>query len=562
MFTIFPPMHSTHNWLHSLIISDSVAHTVLVYALVITLGVSLGKIRIRGVSLGVAFVLFSGIICRYFGLSVNETLMYFLRDFGLILFVFAVGLQVGPSFFSSFKKDGMKMNITAVCVVLLDVTIVVILYFIFSDKVSIAMMVGVLAGAATSTPSLGAAQEALRHISVQEPIALGYAVAYPLGVIGAITALIILRLVLRINIEDENKEIRNAHNSKEQLELYSVLLTNQAIANKSLKDIKRLVGRNFIISRIKRGESYFFPLRDSILLSNDVLRILSSPSEKEAVTAFIGSETEENWDISDNKFVSRRIVITQNRINGKTLSSLRLRSAFDVNVTRVNRSGIDMLATPGITLQIGDSLTAVGEISALQKVENLLGNTMKKLKEPHIFTIFIGILFGVLLGSIPISLPGVPIPVKLGLAGGPLIVAIFIGRFGYKLKLIIYTTHSANLMLREIGICLFLASVGLSVGDKFVDTVIHGNGLLWFLCGSFITLFPLLTVGFFARKFAKFNFLTLMGVLSGSRTNMPVLNYSNTQSTDDAPTVGYSTVYPLTMFLRILSAQVLILCLS
>jgi putative transport protein len=547
------------DWLYSLVLKDSVAHTVLVYALVISLGVSLGKIKVRGVSLGVAFVLFAGIICGHFGLSVNETLMHFLRDFGLILFVFAVGLQVGPSFFSSFKKDGMKMNITAVSVVLLDVTVVVILYFLFSDKISIAIMVGILAGATTNTPSLGAAQEALRQISVQEPIALGYAVAYPLGVIGTITALIILRIILKINIENENGEIDNAHTSKEQLELYSVLLINPAIANKSLKDIKRLLRRDFIISRVKRGENYFFPLRDTILFSNDVLRILSSPDEKEAVIAFIGTETEENWENSDNKFVSRRIVITKNRINGKTLSSLRLRSAFDVNVTRVNRSGIDMLATSDLTLQIGDSLTAVGEISALRKVENLLGNTMKKLKEPHIFTIFIGILFGVLLGSLPISFLGMPMPMKLGLAGGPLIVAIFIGRFGYKLKLIIYTTHSANLMLREIGICLFLASVGIGVGDKFVETVIYGNGLLWLLCGFLITLFPLVIVGFFARKFAKFNFLTLMGVLAGSRTNMPVLNYSNTLSTNDAPTVGYSTVYPLTMFLRILSVQVLIL---
>jgi putative transport protein len=547
------------NWLPSLVLYDSVAHTVLVYALVIALGVSLGKIKICGISLGVAFVLFAGIICGHFGLSVNETLLHFLRDFGLILFVFAVGLQVGPSFFSSFKKDGMKMNITAVSVVLLDVTVFVILHFIFSDKISVAMMVGILSGATTNTPSLGAAQEALRHFSTQEPIALGYAVAYPLGIMGAITALIILRIILKINIENENKEMENAHHSEEQLELYSVLLTNSAIANKSLKDIKRLIGRNFIISRIKRGNDYFFPLKDTILFSNDMLRVLSAPSEKEAVTAFMGIEMEEDWSISDNKFVSRRIVITQNKINGKTLGSLRLRSAFDVNVTRINRSGIDMLATANLVLQIGDSLTAVGEISALRKAENLLGNTMKKLREPHIFTIFMGILFGVLLGSIPVSFPGMPMPMKLGLAGGPLIVAILIGRFGYKLKLIIYTTHSANLMLREIGICLFLASVGLGVGDKFVQTVISTNGLLWLFCGFLITLLPLVIVGFFARKFTKLNFLTLMGVLAGSRTSMPVLTYSNMLATDDSPAVGYSTVYPLTMFLRILSVQALIM---
>jgi len=550
------------NWLSSLILTDSIAHTVLVYAFVISLGVSLGKIKIFGVSLGVAFVLFAGIACGHFGLTVNDNLLDFIKNFGLILFVFAVGLQVGPSFFSSFKQDGVKMNITAVSVLLLDVAVAITLYLLLSEKVSMGTMVGILAGATTNTPSLGAAQEALRIHSVQavkEPVALGYAIAYPLGVIGAIVALIIIKIIFRINVENENKEIENAHNSKEQPEIYSVLLTNSAIANRGLKDVKRLVGRDFIISRLKRGEDYFFPSHDTVLLPNDVLRILSSPDEKEAVTAFIGTETEEDWSTSDNKFVSRRIVITQNRINGKTLGSLRLRSAFDVNVTRVNRSGIDMLATPNLVLQIGDSLTAVGEIQALKKAENLLGNTMKKLKEPHIFTIFVGILLGVLLGSIPIFLPGMPIPIKLGLAGGPLIVAILIGRFGYKLKLIIYTTHSANLMLREIGICLFLASVGIGAGDKFVETVIYGNGLLWLICGFAITLLPLVIVGFFARKFAHFNYLTLMGVLSGSRTSLPLLTYSNTLATDDTPAVGYSTVYPLTMFLRILSAQVLIL---
>ena len=547
------------NWLPPLILSDSAAHTVLAYALVIVLGVSLGKIKICGVSLGVASVLFAGIVCGHFGLFVNEQLLSFIRDFGLILFVFAVGLQVGPSFFSSFKKDGMQMNITAVFVVLLDVAVVIILYLVLSDKISMAMMVGILAGATTNTPSLGVAQEALLHLSIQEPIALGYAVAYPLGIVGAIMALISLRIILRINIENENIEIENSHKSKEQLELYSVLLTNSAIANRSLEDIKKTVGRNFIISRIKRGEEYSVPLHDTILFSNDVLRIFSAPAEKEAITMFIGKEVEEDWGASDNKFVSRRIVITQNKINGKTLSSLRLRSSFDVNVTRVNRSGIDLLATPNLVLQIGDSVTAVGEISAIRKVENLLGNTLRKLNEPHIFTIFIGILFGVLLGSIPVSFPGMLMPVKLGLTGGPLIVAILIGRFGYKLKLAIYTTQSANLMLREIGICLFLASVGIGAGDKFIETVISGNGLLWLFCGFLITLVPLVIVGFFARKLAKFNFLTLMGVLAGSRTSMPVLTYSNTFATDDTPAVGYSTVYPLTTFLRILSAQVLIL---
>jgi len=547
------------DWLFSLVLNDSVAHTVLVYALVIALGVSLGKIRICGVSLGVAFVLFVGIVFGHFGLTVNENLRLFIKDFGLILFVFAVGMDVGPSFFSSFKKDGIQMNIAAVSVVFLDIAAAMILRLIFSDKISMPIMVGILTGATTNTPSLGAAQEALRYLSIQEPIALGYAAAYPLGVIGAISALILIRVICKINIDDENRKIENAHNSKEQPEIYSVLLANPAIANRSLGDIKRLAGRNFVISRIKRGDEYFTPLADTILLQNDVLRILSTPSEREAVTVFIGKETEDDWKASENIFVSRTIIITQDKINGKTLSSLGLRSAFGVNATRVTRSGMDLLATPGLTLQIGDSLTVMGEHAAIKKVEQLLGNTLKRLNEPYIFTIFIGILLGVILGSIPIYIPNMLMPMKLGLAGGPLIVAILIGRFGYKLKLVTYITQSANLMLREVGICLFLASVGIGAGSKLIETLISENGLLWLLCGFLITLLPLLIVGFFARKFARFNYLTLMGVLSGSRTSLPLLTYSNSQATGDAPAVGYSTVYPLTMFLRILSAQVLIL---
>ena len=546
-------------WLSSLILNNSVAHTVLIYALVISLGVSLGKVKISGISLGVAFVLFAGIICGHFKLTVDENLRLFIKDFGLILFVFAVGMEVGPSFFSAFKKDGIHMNITAVSVVFLDITVAITLHFIFSGRIPMSTMVGIMTGATTNTPSLGAAQEALRYLSIPEPIALGYAAAYPLGVIGAITALIFIRFILKINTEDENKKIENAHDQKEQPEIYSVLLLNPAIADKSLIELKRLVGRNFVISRIKRGEAYFTPLAETVLYQNDVLRILSTPAERESVTAFIGKETDDDWKASENLFISTSIIITQDKINGKTLSSLGLRHAFGVNVTRVNRSGIDLLATPGLTLQIGDRLTVMGEHEAIKKAEQLLGNTLKRLNEPHIFTIFIGIMFGVLLGSIPISIPNMLMPMKLGLAGGPLIVALLIGRFGYKLKLITYTTQSANLMLREVGICLFLASVGLGAGSKFVETVISENGLLWVFCGFVITFLPLLIVGSIARKFGKFNYLTLMGVLSGSRTSIPLLTYSNSLTTGGAPAVGYSTVYPLTMFLRILSAQVLIL---
>ncbi|MDR2583013.1 MAG: putative transporter [Fibromonadaceae bacterium] len=547
------------DWFLSLLMNDGIAHTVLIFAFVIALGMSLGKIKIFGVSLGIAFVLFVGLACGHFGLSVNETLLGFIKDFGLILFVFAVGLQVGPSFFSSFKKDGLQFNIVAVSVVCLDIIVTIILYYIFSSHVSIAMMVGILTGATLNIPSLGAAQEAMRQLSMNEPIALGSAVAYPIGIVAAIPPLVFLRIIFKINAENEAKKIENAGSSSEQPMQYSVLLANNAIANRSLEDVKKLVGRDFIISRLKRGEEYFIPQSGEILHLNDSLKILSTSADKEAITVFIGKEIEEDWKPSENKLVSRKIVITQDKINGKTLGSLSLQAAFGISITRVSRSGIDLLASPNLTLQIGDKVSVVGEIQAIQKAEYLLGNTLKRLNEPNIVTIFVGILLGVLLGSIPISLPDMPIPVKLGLAGGPLVVAILLGRFGYKLKLITYTTQSANLMIREMGICLFLASVGIGAGAQFVESITSKSGLLWLFCGFLITMLPLIIVGFVAIKFAKFNFLTLMGVLSGSRTNPPLLVYSNSVAASDAPAVGYSTVYPLTMFLRILSAQVMIL---
>ncbi|MDR0828789.1 MAG: putative transporter [Prevotellaceae bacterium] len=553
-------------WFISLFTEHSIAHTILLYALVIALGVMLGKIKVRGISLGVTWVLFVGIVAGHFGLSVDDELLHFIKEFGLILFVFSIGLQVGPSFFSSFKKGGIQMNLLAVAVVFLGVGTAVALHFIFAGKISMAMMTGILSGAVTNTPGLGAAQEALRQLSdagqITEtpPIALGYAVAYPLGVIGAILALMLIRSFFRVNFDEETRQL-NAENAAaaEQPEHYTVKLTNPAIANRKLIDIKHLVGRKFVVSRLKRGEEYFIPQANTLILANDILRIVSAPNEEEAIIAFVGETVEEDWQNSEGHFVSRRIVITKDNINGKTLGSLRLRSAFGVNVTRVNRSGIDLLASPNLTLQVGDRVMVVGELPAIQKVENLLGNTLKRLNEPHIVTIFIGIFAGILLGSIPFSFPNMPMPVKLGLAGGPLIIAILIGRFGYKLKLITYTTQSANFMLREIGITLFLASVGISAGDKFVETVFSENGLLWLLCGFLITIVPLLIVGIFARKKMKMNYFTLMGVLSGSSTNPPMLAYSNATANNDAPAVAYSTVYPLTMFLRILTAQILIL---
>jgi putative transport protein len=554
------------DWLISLFAGHSAAHTILIYAMVISLGVMLGSIKVYGVSLGVTWVLFAGIVAGHFGLSVDAQILHFIREFGLILFVFSIGLQVGPAFFSSFKKDGMQMNLLAMAVVFLGVGTAIALHFIFAENISMAMMTGILSGAVTNTPGLGAAQEALRQLSEAGQIAdiphiaLGYAVAYPFGVVGAIFALILIRLFFRVDFDKEAAQFNIENTSAaEQPEHYTVKLTNHALFNRQLLDIKKLIGRKFIVSRLKRGDEYFIPQANTIILQDDILRIVSAPTEQEAIIAFVGEITEEDWKNSEEHFVSRRIVITKDNVNGKTISSLRLRSDFGVNVTRVNRSGIDLLASPNLVLQVGDRVMVVGELSAIQKVESLLGNTLKRLNEPHIFTIFIGIFAGILLGSIPLSFSNIPMPVKLGLAGGPLIVAIIIGRFGYKLKLITYTTQSANLMLREIGITLFLASVGIGAGDKFVETVFSDNGLLWLLCGFLITVIPLLIVGIFARKIMKMNYFTIMGVLSGSSTNPPMLAYSNATANNDAPSVAYSTVYPLTMFLRILVAQMLIL---
>ena len=553
-------------WLHSLLFSESVAHTIFLYAFVISVGVLLGKIKFFGISLGVTFVLFVGLFVGHFGFNVDPHILHFIREFGLILFIFSIGLQVGPSFFSSFKKGGMTLNLLATSVVLLGVATAVVLYYIFSDRITMPMMVGVLSGAVTNTPGLGAAQEALHQlfdsgtIDKMPDIALGYAVAYPLGVTGIILSLILVRVIFKVSLDKENDDIVNANNEKqEKPEFLTIRLTNTEIEGKTLLEAKKMLESQFVASRMMRNGEFSVPIGNSVLQHDDVLFIITTKKNVSNVTKFLGEKTELDWKPSDNLLVSRRIVITQDNINGKTISDLNFRSSLGVNITRINRSGIDLLATPNLVLQVGDRVMVVGEVDAIKKVEDLLGNTLKRLDHPHIFSFFIGIFLGVLVGSIPLFIPGIPMPVKLGLAGGPLVVAILLGRFGYKIKLITYTTQSANLMIREIGISLFLASVGIASGGNFVETVVSSNGLLWVLCGFIITTLPLLIVGFIGRKFAKLNYYTLMGLLSGSMTDPPALAYANSISENDAPAVAYSTVYPLTMFLRVISAQILIL---
>lgn len=552
------------DWLISLFTEEGIAHTILLYAFVIAMGVMIGKVKFFGVSLGVTFVLFVGILVGHLGFSANPELMHFMREFGLILFIYSIGLQVGPGFFSSFKKGGMQQNLLAASVVLLGVGVTISLYYIFAGRIPMSMFVGILSGAVTNTPGLGAAQEALRQlfdagqITEIPQIALGYAVAYPLGVTGIIFSLIIIRVLFKVNMEKEHEKFKENSSSNEGTKIMTLQIHSKAIHGKNLVQIRKLIGRQFVISRLFHEGEYSIPKGETVIHNNDIVLVVAAEEDAEAVKELLGDVVEYDWKESEVKMISRRIVITRDIINGKTLGSLRLR-ALNVNCTRVIRSGFDLFASEDLVLQVGDRVVVVGSPESIKRIEEVLGNTLNRLNEPHLITLFIGIFLGIIFGSIPFFIPGMPMPVKLGLAGGPLVVAILLGRFGFKLRLITYTTQSANLLLREIGITLFLASVGIASGGKFVETVVHGDGLLWVACGVLITMIPLLIVGFFGRKVMKMNYYTLMGLLAGSTTDPPALAYANATAGNDAPAVAYSTVYPLTMFLRVILAQILIL---
>lgn len=550
------------DWLQSLLWDpSSVAHIVLLYAFVVAAGVYLGKIKIFGVSLGVTFVLFAGILMGHFGFTADTHILHFIREFGLILFVFCIGLQVGPSFFSSFKKGGMTLNLLAVGIVVLNIAVALGLYYLWNGRVELPMMVGILYGAVTNTPGLGAANEALNQLNYTGPqIALGYACAYPLGVVGIIGSIIAIRYIFRVNMAKEEESLKiqsgDAHHKPHMM---SLEVRNESISGKTLIEIKEFLGRQFVCSRIRHEGHVSIPNHETIFNMGDQLFIVCSEEDAPAITVFIGKEVELDWEKQDLPMVSRRILVTKPEINGKTLGSMHFRSMYGVNVTRINRSGMDLFADPNLVLQVGDRVMVVGQQDAAERVAGVLGNQLKRLDTPNIVTIFVGIFLGILLGSLPIAFPGMPTPVKLGLAGGPLVVAILIGRFGHKMHLVTYTTMSANLMLREIGIVLFLASVGIEAGEHFVQTVVEGSGLLYVGYGFLITVIPLLIIGMIARFYCKVNYFTLMGLIAGSNTDPPALAYANQTSGNDAPAVGYSTVYPLTMFLRILAGQMILL---
>lgn len=557
------------NWLQDLLTNpNSIAHIVALYAFVIAAGVLLGKIKFFGISLGVTFVLFVGILAGHFGFTGNPAILSFVQDFGLILFVFCIGLQVGPSFFSSFKRGGITLNLLAVGIVFLNIAVALILYFALQGRVDIPMMVGILCGAVTNTPGLGAANEALQQLHYQGPeIAMGYACAYPLGVMGIILSMIIIRYICRVDVQRDSDEIQKEEEANPHMKPYTISLKvqNEALSGKTLSQVQNFLARDFVCTRIIQDGHMITPNANTVLRLGDRMFLVCAEDDSEAIMAFIGPKIEQDWDATnqqDKPMVSRRILVTQPNINGKTLGELHFSSMYGVNVTRVNRSGMDLFAARQLRLQVGDRVMVVGPQDAIERVANLLGNQLRRLDHPNIVTIFVGILCGILFGSLPIAIPGMPTPVKLGLAGGPLIISILIGRFGHKVKLVTYTTMSANLMLREVGLVLFLASVGVKAGENFVQMVVEGDGVLYVGLGFLITFIPLIITGIIARWHHRMNYFTLMGLIAGSNTDPPALAYANQIAGNDAPAVGYSTVYPLTMFLRILTAQLLVLLMA
>ena len=557
------------DWLINLFVdNESMAHIAMLYAVVIATGVYLGKLKVGGISLGVTFVLFAGILAGHLGFTAPLSTLSFVQDFGLILFVFMIGLQVGPGFFSSFKEGGLKLNMLAVSLILLNILVMFGCYYAFFDTTNpenLPMMIGTLYGAVTNTPGLGAAQEALMSImgSSTPAIANGYACAYPLGVVGIIVATIAVRYICGVKISEEEKELESHDNDLTQVPyLMHLIVQNQFIAGHTILELHDFMRRDYVCSRILRNGELIFPKSSTTLELGDKVFIVCSEADKDAVQAFIGKETivpEFAEQEKQKQLVSRRIVITKPEINGKTPAKLHFASVYGVNLTRVTRQGMEIFARQDLPLQVGDRVMVVGDQVSVNRVSSVLGNAVKRLDNPNIATIFVGIILGLILGSIPFTFPEIPVPLKLGLAGGPLIVAILIGRYGYKIHLVTYTTTSANLMLREIGLVLFLASVGVKAGANFVDTVVNGDGLLYVLTGFMITVLPILIIGIVARKKYHFNYFTIMGLLAGATTDPPALAFANASCSKDAPSIGYSTVYPLSMFLRIFTAQLVVL---
>ena len=545
-------------WLGELFTGNGIATAVIVLALTIAIGLLLNRIKFGSVSLGVTWVLFVGIVLSHFGLTINPEICHFVKEFGLILFVYSIGIQVGPSFISSLRDGGIKLNMLAVLIILLGCCICYVIHLATGE--SLTTMVGVLSGAVTNTPGLGAAQSVVSGEDAST-MATAYAVAYPLGVVGIILSMLLIRWIFRIKIE---REASKAQRSNEPRTVrVDVRVTNHAIFGKTIEDILRITRSHFVVARIFDHENQQrIASGHTELQENDILRIVVSSQEVELVQSLIGDVVKEvdakEWGSASSHLEKRRIVVTKPELNGKHIGDLHIRENYHVTITRVVRAGIELVATYELRLQMGDVVVVVGRANDLDQVSTILGNSVKRLDRPNLFPIFVGMFLGVLLGSIPLFKFGMPAPVKLGLAGGPLIVAILLAKYGPKYKMITFTTNSANMMIREIGISLFLAAVGLGAGEGFVEAIVNG-GYWWILFGFVITVLPLLVVGIIARMGMKMDYFSLMGLMSGAMTDPPALAYANTVATNDRAAVAYATVYPLTMFLRIFTAQILAL---
>jgi putative transport protein len=558
------------DWIINLFTStESVAHIALLYAIVISIGVLLGKVKVGGISLGVTFVLFAGIVAGHVGFTAPTPILTFMQDFGLILFVFCIGLQVGPGFFESFRRGGVTLNLLSTCAILLNVLVMFACYYIFfdtSDPNNLPMMVGTLYGAVTNTPGLGAANEALGAVfdkmSLPE-IANGYACAYPLGVLGIIGATIAIRFLTRTKLAEEEEKLNaaEAENPSAKPKGMTLQVSNAYLSGRNLQQISEFLSRDIVCTRLLHGNEVITPRRDTIFSVGDQVHLVCAEADAEAIKAFIGPEVESELEVETDQtpMISKRVVVTNPKMNGKTLGKMHFSSVYGVNITRITRQGMDLFASRNHHFHVGDRIMVVGREDNVNRVAELMGNSVKRLDAPNIATIFIGVIIGILFGSIPFSIPGMPVPLKLGIAGGPLIIAILIGRFGYRFKLVTYTTTSANMMLREMGLVLFLASVGIKAGAGFWETVVQGDGLKYVYTGFLITVIPILIIGTIARLKFKFNYFTIMGMIAGTYTDPPALAYANASCSKEAPAVGYSTVYPLSMFLRIFTAQIIVL---
>ena len=549
------------DWLYNLFVEHSPLQAVIVLSLISAIGLGLGKVRFGGISLGVTFVFFVGILAGHLGLSIDPQMLNYAESFGLVLFVYALGLQVGPGFFSSFRQGGIQLNMLAIGVVLVG-TLMAILGSCVSS-ISLPDMMGILCGATTNTPALGAAQQALKQLGMDASApALGCAVTYPLGVVGVILGILLIRKLL---VKPEDLTLKDKENDNHTY-IGAFQVHNPAIFHKSIKELGELNYPKFVISRLWRDGKVSIPTSETVIEEGDRLLVITSDKNASSLTVLFGEQEHTDWnkkdidwDAIDSKLISMRIVVTRPELNGKKLGTLHLRNHYGINITRVYRSGVQLLAAAELTLQLGDRLTVVGEAAAVHNVEKVLGNAVKSLKEPNLVAVFVGIILGLMLGAIPISLPGISAPVKLGLAGGPIIVGILIGTFGPRLHMITYTTRSANLMLRALGLAMYLACLGLDAGEHFFETVFRPEGLMWIGTGFVLTVVPVLIMGIIAFKWMKVDFGSVSGMLCGSMANPMALTYANDTIPGDNPSVAYATVYPLCMFLRVILVQIILM---